>query len=171
MVCASVGDSRGILIADRGDPINFNIIELSHDHKPNLPGEYERIISRGGMVDQITSIYGEKLGPQRVWKAGCNYPGLAMSRSLGDFQAKECGVIPTPDINEIILNSSTKYMIICSDGIWEVISNEQVKELGNQFYKLNDVGGLCYNLIRKSIDCWEQFDIIRDDITIVCVYF
>ncbi len=35
-------------------------------------------------------------GPYRVWLKHENYPGLAMSRSIGDFVAEGVGVIPLP---------------------------------------------------------------------------
>ena len=174
LVCASVGDSRSILIADKGDNTNLEnleIIPLSTDHKPDLPGEIDRIHLNGGIVDKITNMYGEKVGPPRVWKVEANYPGLAMSRSLGDFQAKECGVIATPQIEEYIINRNSKYMVICSDGVWEFITNEQVRDLGNVFFNKNDVGGFCRELVKFAVHNWEQFDIIRDDITIICIYF
>ena len=171
LVCASVGDSRGLFVEDNGDPNNVSFALLSHDHKPDLPSEMNRIHLKGGMVDRITDFNGEKVGPPRVWKAGCNYPGLAMSRSLGDFQAKECGVITTPEIIEYIINKKSRYLVVCSDGVWEFIQNEQVVSLGNEFYKKNDVGGFCSDLVKFAVHSWEQFDIIRDDITVVCVYF
>ena len=171
LVCASVGDSRGILVEDKGDPNQSKIIELSTDHKPDLPGEIDRIHLRGGVVDKITDVFGGKVGPQRVWKAGCNYPGLAMSRSLGDFQAKECGVISSPQIVEYTLNRHSKYLIVCSDGVWEFITNEQVKDLADAYFKKNDISAFCTELVKFAVHSWEQFDIIRDDITVVCVYF
>ena len=91
-----------------------------------------RIKENGGMVDQIQDLYGNKLGPNRVFKEGCVYPGLAMSRSLGDFQAKECGVIPTPEIIEYEINLNTKYFVVCSDGVWEFLTNENVRDIGNK---------------------------------------
>ena len=171
LVCASVGDSRGMLVFDEGDKKNNGIFPLSKDHKPDLPGEIDRIKSKGGVVEPITDSEGNKVGPQRVWKGGCNYPGLAMSRSLGDFQAKEAGVISTPEITEYTINRNAKYMIICSDGVWEFISNEQVRDMGNAFLMKNDVGGFCTDLVKFAMHSWEQFDIIRDDITVVCVFF
>ena len=171
LVCASVGDSRGMLVFDEGDKKNNGIFPLSKDHKPDLPGEIDRIKSKGGVVEPITDSEGNKVGPQRVWKGGCNYPGLAMSRSLGDFQAKEAGVISTPEITEYTINRNAKYMIICSDGVWEFISNEQVRDMGNAFLMKNDVGGFCTELVKFAVHSWEQFDIIRDDITVVCVFF
>ena len=171
LVCASVGDSRGILVYDEGDHQNKGIFELSHDHKPDLPGEIERIFSSGGMVEQMKDPEGNLVGPPRVWKAGCTYPGLAMSRSLGDFQGKEAGVISTPEIIEYTIHSPSKYMVICSDGVWEFIKNEQVRDMGNAFLMKNDVGGFCTELVKFAVHSWEQFDIIRDDITVVCVFF
>ena len=43
---------------------------------------------------------GEKSGPFRVWKKGEAYPGIAMSRSIGDFIASKLGVIPEPKFIE-----------------------------------------------------------------------
>ena len=171
LVCFSVGDSRGILIYDKGNSLNEGIFPLSIDHKPDLPSELERIESHGGIVDKIEDMYGNKLGPSRVFKAGFNSPGLAMSRSLGDLEAKECGVISTPQIIEYDINNNSKYMVICSDGVWEFASNEQVRDIGNIFYKKNDASGFCSELIKYSVELWEQNEIIRDDITVVSVFF
>ena len=171
LLCASVGDSRGILIYDNDTKTNQNIFPLSNDHKPDLPQELARIQSKGGRVDKLTDQYGNKVGPNRVFKAGQSYPGLAMSRSLGDFQAKDCGVITEPEINEFRINHNSKYMVICSDGVWEFMQNEQVRDLGNKFYDKNEVGPFVTNLVQQAVNNWEQQDIIRDDITVVCVYF
>ena len=94
-----------------------------------------------------------------------------MSRSLGDLIAKECGVIPTPQIIEYEINPNTKYMVICSDGVWEFIQNEQVRDLGNVFYAQNNVRGLCLQLVNYAYNMWEQLEDIRDDITVVSVFF
>ena len=37
-----------------------------------------------------------KLGPYRLWLKNENYPGLAMSRSIGDFCAHSVGGISEP---------------------------------------------------------------------------
>ena len=171
LICASVGDSRGILIYDNDNKTNQGIIQLSNDHRPDLPQELERILSNGGMVDKLTDQEGNKVGPNRVFKYGLTYPGLAMSRSLGDFQAKECGVTTEPQIVEHKLNHNSKYMAICSDGVWEFLTNENVRDIGNTFYQKGDIGGFCSNLVKKAVQTWEENDIIRDDITVVCVYF
>ena len=67
-------------------------VELSKDHKPNLPEEKLRIEASGGMVDSYHGPSGQQLGPHRVWVKGMPYPGLAMSRSIGDQVAASVGV-------------------------------------------------------------------------------
>ena len=39
------------------------------------------------------------------------------------------------------------------------------------FYDKNEVGPFCTHLVQQAVNNWEQQDIIRDDITVVCVYF
>ena len=172
LVCFNVGDSRSILIEESSDNTNQIIRALSIDHKPDIPEELMRIKENGGMVDQIQDLYGNKLGPNRVFKEGCVYPGLAMSRSLGDFQAKECGVIPTPEIIEYEINPNTKYFVVCSDGVWEFLTNENVRDIGNKYYyNNNDVVGFCNELVNIAVNVWGEREKARDDITAVAVFF
>jgi len=83
------------------------VIQLSRDHKPEIPAEKERIIRSGGRVDKYTEN-GVKYGPYRVWLKKENYPGLAMSRSIGDLCATSVGVTPEPGI--LIYNNLKKYL-------------------------------------------------------------
>ena len=167
----NVGDSRSILIEDSVE-YNADIIQpLSIDHKPDIPEELQRIQSCGGTVQRIRDVFGNELGPMRVFKVGCGFPGLAMSRSLGDLQAKECGVISIPQIIEYEVNLNTKYFVVCSDGIWEFMSNEQVKDIGNNFYRIKNAAGFCTELVNTSVNIWGTKELIRDDITVVAVFF
>jgi serine/threonine protein phosphatase PrpC len=52
-----------------------------------------------------------------------------MSRSIGDRIAHTVGVTCTPEINETILASNDKIIVIGSDGIWEFLSNEDVADI------------------------------------------
>ena len=124
------------------------------------------------MVDRFTDKSGRKYGHYRIYKQGQETPGIHISRALGDFDAKGCGVISVPDITEYHLNQNSKYMVICSDGIWEVLNNEYVRNLGNRYYKKGEIGPFCYNLVQVAMNNWiSQYPNYRDDISVVCVYF
>ena len=63
-----------------------------------MAGEKERIENAGGRVEAYTDYNGEPVGPVRVWFRTEDSPGLAMSRSLGDENAKSIGVSSEPDV-------------------------------------------------------------------------
>ena len=174
IICANAGDSRGILIFDKNDNdnlLNSQIYNLSYDCKPDLPNERQRIYECGGCVEKAVDENGEEGGPFRVWALGEEYPGLAMSRSIGDLDAKKIGVIPNPQIVEYTLSSESKYMMVASDGIWEFISNEEAMRIGNKYYLRNDAAGLCKELYEKSLNLWHKEDCVVDDITLIVVFF
>ena len=174
LICANTGDSRGILVYDKTNSNNLNdskIFLLSNDCKPELPNEKKRIEECGGSVEKIIDVGDVPCGPFRVWIKGEEYPGLAMSRSIGDIDSKKVGVIPDPLFIEYTLSPESKYMLICSDGIWEFISNEEAKKIANRYYLRNDAIGLCKDLTNISTAFWLKEDIVVDDITVVAVFF
>ena len=174
LICANVGDSRAIAVYDeQNDPhLNFlREIPLSIDYKPELPEEKARIIMSGGTVDKLKDSFGLGMGPFRVFAPGKDYPGLAMSRSIGDLVGKKYGIIADPGIREYNLTNNTKFIILCSDGVWEFLSNETVRETGRQFYLHSNASELCQELISRSVIEWQTQDSIIDDITAVVVFF
>mmetsp|Transcript_133758 Transcript_133758/g.198897 ORF Transcript_133758/g.198897 Transcript_133758/m.198897 type:complete len:297 (+) Transcript_133758:237-1127(+) len=112
---ANIGDSRAILSRA------FTAIDLSKDHKPDDPVEKARIVAAGGVVKTQDCA--------RVY-----YPngsgGLAMSRALGDefYKDKKRGtlVTGTADITEHALYKEDQFIIIGSDGLWDVMSSTEV---------------------------------------------
>ena len=85
--------------------------------------------------------------------------------------AKRCGVISEPDIKVFKLNHNSKYLLIYSDGIWKYLKNEEIRDLGNIYIPKEEIGHFCENLVRKAVINWEEKDIIRDDISVICVFF
>ena len=166
IICANTGDSRSLLIYGEN-----SFIPLSVDFKPEMPEEMNRIILSGGEVRQMKNELGEGVGPYRVWKRGEGYPGLAMSRSIGDLNGKKIGVIPNPGIVEYNIDSRTKFIVVCSDGVWEFLENENVKDIGMKYYRENNPKGFCTELVNTSLHLWESNDIVIDDITAVVAFF
>jgi protein phosphatase 2C family protein 2/3 len=60
--------------------------------------------------------------------------GLSVARSLGDNHYNETHdlISAVPDISSRVLPSETEFLAVCCDGVWDVLSNEQVSELLEQ---------------------------------------
>jgi len=107
IISANAGDSRGILgCYNHKGKITIQLIInpsigwgyklLSNDHKPDTPQEAQRILRSGGRIEPFKDYDGSFVGPSRVWLASQDIPGLAMSRSIGDFVAASVGVSCIP---------------------------------------------------------------------------
>lgn len=113
--CANVGDTRCVLVSKN------RFKRLSYDHRPSDKNEYERVIKAGGMVYE-GRVYGQ----------------LMLSRCFGDFELKPYGVISTPDITRTEIGNDDEYIVIASDGIWDVLEDEEVFLLSKEVANSND---------------------------------
>ena len=165
LISCNVGDSRAILIKE-----NKEIIELSQDQKPENENEKKRIENMGGIVSQCNDLYddGKIGGPFRIWIKGCDYPGIAMSRSIGDKIAHGVGVINEPEINIFNLDEKCKYIILGSDGIWQYINNMDIVDIIYEMNqeKENSIKNVCKKIINKAKTKFIENDEYVDDITI-----
>ena len=116
---AWVGDSRAIVVRKNGS-VSF----ATRDHKPDRPDEKKRIEKAGGKVQSPTGLAAALGAPARVG-------GLAVSRSIGDADAKKMakGIIATPEVEMRNLLNRHDFLIIASDGVWDVLSNEQAAKI------------------------------------------
>ena len=169
IISANAGDSRAVM----GRHINgkWLSIELSHDQKPNNPGEKERILSHGGRIEAYKDENGGDFGPPRVWLKYEDVPGLAMSRSFGDEVAASVGTISEPEIEEYEITEDDKFIIIASDGIWEFISSQECVEMIKDFYEKKDLKGCLKFLLNESSKRWIKEEEVIDDITAVLIFF
>ena len=100
---------------------------LSKDHKPDDPEEMERIVKSGGQIHRSRTDDGGEGGPNRVWRPNEPYPGLAMSRSLGDTIAHSLGVSSEPTVTHITPRPTVdKFLVLASDGVWDVMDDQDV---------------------------------------------
>ena len=113
-----VGDSRAVLSRKEGEI--HKAVVLAPDHKPTNPEERERVERCGGEVKKLPFDI-----PYRVFFKGKDYPGLSMSRAIGDTMAQEIGVTWIPEVKSFPTTAHDEFIIICSDGVWEFISNEE----------------------------------------------
>lgn len=107
----------------------WNIQPLSNDHKPDHPAEKRRIVNAKGRVEPFYGEDGNAIGPSRVWLLNEQVPGLAMSRSFGDYVASTVGVVADPEVTYFKVEFQWGFLVVASDGVWEFLSNERVCEL------------------------------------------
>lgn len=164
-----VGDSRAVVY--EGNEMPMPVLKETEDHKPNLPGEKARIEKMGGRV-VFDGYYN-----YRVFAKAGMYPGLNMSRALGDVVAhKEAGLTAEPELNIVELKGKRGgkplTLIIASDGVWEFIKSEEApKELIVSGNKIENEQKKIEALAKKSWDSWmeDSDNEISDDITVICI--
>ena len=58
--------------------------------------------------------------PPRVWLKQKMVPGCAFTRSIGDSIGESVGVYAVPEVLVKEITDADKYIILASDGVWEV---------------------------------------------------
>ena len=169
LVCSNIGDSMCCLFSCSNEDRWTHEI-LSVIHKPDIPSEKERIISNGGVIHPYYDEYGIYEGPDRVYIKGKTYPGLSLSRSIGDLESEKIGIISEPDIIYKKLDSTNKYIVMGSDGLFDVIKPYDIRRIVNPFFIRNDPEGACNALMKTASKNWDKSGYERDDITII-VFF
>lgn len=167
LIVANTGDSR-CMIARRHKNNKLRALELSIDHKPEIPAEKQRIIQSNGRVQPCYDARGQALGPDRVWLKHAATPGLGMSRAMGDTLASSVGVICIPEIQYHNIDDNDEFMLMCSDGVTELLtSNEAIKIVSS----CSDPSIAANVLVDESVKAWEQQEQVIDDITCILILF
>ena len=130
LIIANVGDSR--LVIFKNNKVNF----FTEDHKPNSEIEKNRIMKAGGEIYQTPSIFPLYQNGKEIEIPFRVLPGrLSVSRTFGDIEAKnekfggmKNVVAALPDITEVELNDEYNFIILGCDGIFDVLSNEELWE-------------------------------------------
>ena len=169
------------LLSNTSTKSNIITLPLSIDHKPDNAGEKQRIERNGGRVKLVQ-------GTSRVYLTTDDIPGLAMSRSLGDFIAHSVGVSSVPDffeydLNELhsVGNSATaqlhehsgrrmlvrSVLLIGTDGIYDMISNEAA--IAMAFNHWGDPAAATEAIVDHTREKWFKRWKLADDTTICIV--
>ena len=165
LISINLGDSKSILITEDNQTMDLNII-----HNPEDINEKQRIEKNGG---EISRVDWADYGPLRVFYKGKHYPGLAMTRAFGDFNAEPLGINTIPDIREYdISDKKPKIIILATDGIWQFLSNEKVKNIVLPYYEEDNINGAAQKLVSSAFRMWENKNPnFIDDITVIILFF
>ncbi|XP_027173424.1 protein kinase and PP2C-like domain-containing protein isoform X2 [Coffea eugenioides] len=141
---ANAGDCRTMLCRS-GHPYS-----LSRDHVASCSEERERVISAGGQVKwQIDT-----------WRVG--QAALQVTRSIGDDDLKPA-VTAEPEITETILSAADEYIVMASDGLWDVMNEADVISIIKDTVK---EPGMCSK--RLATEAAERGS--KDNITVIIIF-
>lgn len=152
LIVANVGDCRAVLSR------NGIAIEMSEDHRPCCNKERTRIESLGGYIDD-----------------GYLNGQLGVTRALGDWHLegmKEQGetggpLSAEPELKSVTLTEEDEFLIIGSDGIWDVFSNQNAVDFTRRrLQEHNDVELCCREMVEEAIKRQAS-----DNLTVVVVCF
>ncbi|PKA64854.1 putative protein phosphatase 2C 73 [Apostasia shenzhenica] len=164
LLVANLGDSRAIL-GTRDEKNKLVPVQLTVDLKPNLPCEAERINSCKGRVFALK----EEPDVHRIWLPDDDCPGLAMARAFGDFCLKDYGLISTPQLSSWKLSEKDEFVVLATDGIWDVLSNKQVVKTVSSARKRADAAKL---LVHRAVRTWRtRYPTSKvDDCAVICLF-
>jgi protein phosphatase 2C len=111
IITSNCGDSRALLCRES------QTIPLTVDQKPDREDELIRIEAEGGKVID--------------WNGARVFGVLAMSRSIGDQYLKPW-IISEPEITFTTRTDEDECLILASDGLWDVMTNEEVGEMARR---------------------------------------
>ena len=169
IICSNIGDSICVLFnCSNEDRWTYDII--SKIHKPDIQSEKDRVLLNGGVIHPYYDELGIFEGPNRVYVKGKTYPGLSLTRSIGDLEAEKIGIISEPDIIIKKKDSTCKYLVLGSDGLWDVIKPYDVRRIVNPYFLKSDTNGACNALLKTACKNWDKEGCERDDITIIVVF-
>lgn len=160
----NIGDSRAIM-GSKDSNDGLVAIQLTVDLKPDLPREAERIKRCKG---RVFALQDEPEVP-RVWLPFDDAPGLAMARAFGDFCLKEYGVISVPEIAHRTLTERDQFIVLASDGVWDVLSNEDVVKIVSSAPSRASAARV---LVESAANEWKlKYPTSKmDDCAVVCLF-
>ena len=165
IISMNLGNTKSILINE-----NNQIKQLNICHTPNNTNEKNRIEKNGGEIGRAEWI---NEGPLRIWYKGKKDSGLSITRSFGDFEAEQLGVISIPDIEDYNIDEEKiKIIIIATEGLWTFLKNEKIMDIILPYYKSHDIKSATKKLTEIAKNIWKIKNPCEiSDITIIILFF
>ncbi|KAL2961699.1 hypothetical protein AAZX31_17G102800 [Glycine max] len=152
LLVANAGDCRAVLSRGGG------AIEMSKDHRPLCIKERKRIESLGGYIDD-----GYLNGQLGVTRALGNWHLQGMK----EINGKGGPLSAEPELKLITLTKEDEFLIIGSDGIWDVFRSQNAVDFARRrLQEHNDVKQCCKEVIGEAIKRGAT-----DNLTVVMICF
>jgi len=161
---ANLGDSEAVVCSKGKATL------LTERHSTNNPEESDRVEKMGGKI--ISDKNGDKRLGHPVWNP--NYVNIAVTRAIGDLyfkrteyvDQKQSGLVATPSVKRWELTQEDKFMLIASDGFWDVVTPDEAVQLVLQRIDMMDSNQICKELVEESKNRNS-----KDNITVLLVKF
>lgn len=148
LITGWVGDSKCLLMYKGSNGLEAVPVTRPHHPKGN---EKQRIEKRGGSVEFVAG----------KWRVNGR---LAVSRSFGDESLKPV-VSVDPDISTVKLTGNEQFLMLCCDGLYEVMEDRDIADFLDQNLKSGyDLQQLTSSLVNEGFSRGS-----RDDITVILV--
>ncbi|KAL3851535.1 hypothetical protein ACJIZ3_013417 [Penstemon smallii] len=151
LVVANVGDSRAVLCK------NGTAKQVTVDHDPLK--EKELVESKGGFLYLKSQVF---VGAIYLWNVPRVDGQLNMTRAFGDERLKK-HITSEPDVVIKKIDEDIEFMILASDGLWKVMSNQEAVDC---IRGLKDGREAAEELVKEAL-LRES----KDDISCVVVVF
>lgn len=94
------------------------------------------------------------------------YQGLAMTRSLGDLNFKQPTQlsVPDPEIKVLPLTEKDLFLVLATDGIYNVLSNQEVVDLASKHW--DDPEEAAKNVVRSAFQAGSD-----ENLTAIVIQF
>ncbi|KAJ7961153.1 putative Protein phosphatase-2c [Quillaja saponaria] len=164
LMIANLGDSRAVLCT-RGDQDQLVPVQLTVDLKPDIPSEAERIENCKGRIFAAA----EEPDVYRIWMPDEDCPGLAMARAFGDFCLKDYGLISSPDVFYRKLTDKDEFVVLATDGVWDVLTNSEVIRIVASATKQSMAAKM---LVKRAVRAWrcKYPESCVDDCAVICLF-
>ena len=146
---ANVGDSRAVLCRNR------QALELSSIHSPSQDSEKARISNAGGCVVFFNG-----------WRVNGQY---AVSRSIGDYPVRNL-LIADPHTMQLTITPSDEFLILASDGLWDVFTPAEAVDMVLNWLKEFLLGSTTTDISQILFD-EATSRASKDNITIIVLIF
>lgn len=152
----------------------FSSVQVTTDHTTVLPDEVQRIRLEGGDVRQVLG------GLDEVYIKGEDFPGIPITRCLGNPVARRAGIIGKPELWDRALTTDTcdaKFVALGTDGLFEVLGNAEVcasvhhAKRGNLKFAVDSLVDRANVSWRLKSESRNHGQVTVDDITLMVYWF
>ena len=140
------------------------VIHSAHINYRATPGSQtgmRRSNSVGRFRDERT---GELVGPLRLFAP--NGASTVVTRSIGDRDIASAVISDPQCFHEVVPEDETLTVVICSDGVWDVMSNEDVALIVNGISKPES---MAKKIAFRAATLRRSKGMRMDDITVTCI--